>query len=150
MMGDNVNLAARMESAAKAYGVYTMAAEPTQLACERHGGDRVVFRRLDVIVVKGRTQPVPIYEIVGLKEDVTASTRECIELFEQGLARYFAQDWDAAGALFRLSERLEPNQAGPWPSSGLNPSLVMLSRCGRMRDRPPGAAWNGVYVMKEK
>ncbi len=150
MMGDNVNLASRMESAAKSYGVYTMAAEPTKLACERHGGDRVVFRRLDVIVVKGRTQPIPIYEIVGLKEDVTAPTRECIGLFEQGLTRYFAQDWDAAGALFRCSEQLEPNQAGPWPTSGINPSLVMLSRCGRMRAQPPGPSWDGVYVMKVK
>ncbi len=72
MMGDNVNLAARMESGAKSWGVYSMCAEVTKLACEEHGGDRVVFRALGRIVVMGRSQAVPIYEIVGLKETITA------------------------------------------------------------------------------
>jgi adenylate cyclase len=150
MMGDNVNLASRMESGAKAYGVYTMAAEPTKLACEQHGGDRVVFRYLDKIVVKGRTIPVPIYEIVGLKEDVTGTTRECLGLFAEGIARYLAQEWDAAEALFLRSGALEANQPGKVPGVENNPSLVLLSRCRYMRSHPPGADWNGVYVMKEK
>ncbi len=150
MMGDNVNLAARMESGAKAYGVYTMATEATKVACVKFGGDRVVFRYLDKIVVKGRSIPVPIYEIVGLKEDVTAQTRECLALFEQGIARYQAQDWDAAEALFRRSAELEPNQPGKTPGVENNPSLTLISRCGYMRAHPPGAGWDGVYVMKEK
>src|SRR5476649_392694 len=100
MMGDNVNLAARMESGAKAWGAYTMCTEATKLACEQHGGDRVVFRPLGRIVVKGRTQAVPIYEIVGLKENMTAPTRECIGIFEQALAKYYARDWAGALALF--------------------------------------------------
>ena len=150
MMGDNVNLAARMESGAKVYGVYTMAAEPTKLACERHGGDRVVFRHLDRIVVKGRSTPVPIYEIVGLKEDVTAATRECIGLFEQGLARYFAQDWAAAEALFHRSAALEHSQLGELPGIASNPSLALIARCAQLRAHPPGADWDGVYVMREK
>jgi adenylate cyclase len=150
MMGDNVNLAARMESGAKAYGVYTMAAEPTKLACERQGPDRVVFRHLDRIVVKGRSKPIPIYESVGLKEDVTAPTRECIGLFEQGLARYFAQDWDAAEALFRRSAVLEANQSSQTSGVEINPSRALISRCSHMRAHPPGADWDGVYVMKVK
>jgi adenylate cyclase len=150
MMGDNVNLAARMESGAKAYGVYTMVAEATKLACEEHGGDHVVFRYLDKIVVKGRTIPVPIYEIVGLKEHVTAETRECLAIFAQGIARYLAQDWDAAEALFRQSAELEPNQPGKTPGAENNPSLTLISRCAYMRSHPPGAGWDGVYVMKEK
>jgi adenylate cyclase len=150
MMGDNVNLAARMESGAKAYGVYTMVAEATKLGCEQHGGDRVVFRYLDKIVVKGRTIPVPIYEIVGLKEHVTDATRGCLELFAQGIARYLAQDWDGAEALFRRSAEVEPNQPGKTPGVESNPSLALLARCAYMRAHPPGAGWDGVYVMKEK
>ena len=150
MMGDNVNLAARMESGAKAYGVYTMATEATKLGCEQHGGDRVVFRYLDKIVVKGRTIPVPIYEVVGLKEDVTAQTRECLDLFAQGIARYLAQDWDAAEALFRRSAELELHQPGRTPGVENNPSLTLIVRCDYMRAHPPGAGWDGVYVMKEK
>ena len=150
MMGDNVNLAARMESGAKAYGVYTMVAEATKVACVKFGGDRVVFRYLDKIVVKGRTIPVPIYEIVGLKEDVTAQTRECLALFEQGIARYLAQDWDGAEALFRRSAELEPHQPGRDPGVENNPSLTLAARCAYMRSHPPGTGWDGVYVMKEK
>ena len=150
MMGDNVNLAARMESGAKAYGVYTIVTEATKLGCEKYGGDQVVFRYLDKIVVKGRTIPVPIYEIVGLKEDVTAQTRECLGLFEQGIARYLAQDWDAAEALFRRSAELEPNQPGKTPGVESNPSLTLVARCSYMRAHPPEAGWDGVYVMKEK
>jgi adenylate cyclase len=150
MMGDNVNLAARMESGAKAYGVYTMVTEATKLACEQHGGDRLVFRYLDKIVVKGRSQPVPVHEIVGLKEDVSPETRECLELFAQGIERYLAQDWDAARAFFRRSAELEPNAPGKTPGVETNPSRVLISRCEEMREHPPGHGWDGVYVMKSK
>jgi adenylate cyclase len=150
MMGDNVNLTARMESGAKAYGVYTMVTEATKAGCEQHGSDRVVFRYLDKIVVKGRTIPVPIYEIVGLKEDVSAPTRECLGLFDQGIARYLVQDWDAGEALFRRSAELEPNQPGKTPGVESNPSLALIERCRYMRAHPPGKDWDGVYVMKEK
>ncbi len=63
-----MNLAARMESGAKQWGAYIMCAEATKLACEKHGGDRVVFRPLGRIVVKGRSTAVPIFEIVGFKD----------------------------------------------------------------------------------
>jgi adenylate cyclase len=150
MMGDNVNLAARMESGAKAYGVYTMVADATRAACEKHGGDRVVFRYLDKIVVKGRTIPVPIYEIVGLKEDITEQTQECLDLFAQAMALYLARDWDTAESRFGQSAELEPNRPGVTPGVETNPSLTMITRCQHMRAHPPGPGWTGVYVMKEK
>jgi adenylate cyclase len=150
MMGDNVNLAARMESGAKALGVFTMVTEATKLACEKHGGEHVVFRFLDKIVVKGRSRPVSVFEIVGLKEHVSAQTLECISLFSQGSARYLAQDWDEALRLFELSSPLEPNQPSKEMAIGSNPSVVMIERCHYMKLHSPGAGWNGVYEMKEK
>ncbi len=150
MMGDNVNLAARMESGAKQYGVYTMVTEATKHACEQHGKDTLVFRYLEKIVVKGRTIPVPIYEIVGLREHVSDQTRACLARFEQGIACYLAQDWDGAEAHFKASVELEPNQPGKTPGVEGNPSLTLLSRCQYMREHPPGAGWDGTYVMKEK
>ena len=150
MMGDNVNLAARMESGAKQYGVYTMVTESTKLACEKHGGGRVVFRYLEKIVVKGRSMPVPIYEIVGLKENVIPQTQECLEIFGRGMERYLAQDWTGAEADFTRSAGLEPNQPGKNGGVEINPSLALLTRCRYLREHPPGAAWSGVYVMKEK
>jgi adenylate cyclase len=150
MMGDNVNLAARMESGAKQYGVYTMVAESTKLACEKHGGDRLVFRYLEKIVVKGRSLPVSIYEIVGLKENMTSQTSECLGVFGRGIDHYLAQDWAAAEKAFALSATLEPNQPGVTPGVEGNPSLTLIRRCRDMRDHPPGSDWNGVYLMKEK
>lgn len=150
MMGDNVNLAARMESGAKSWGAYTMCAEATKLACEKHGGDRIVFRPLGRIVVKGRSTAVPIYEIVGLKENVTQQTRDCIGIFEQGLAKYYARDWDGALALFAQSKELEPNVPGKTPGVVSNPSIVYLGITEHYKHEPPAEGWDGVYVMKEK
>jgi adenylate cyclase len=150
MMGDDVNLAARMESGAKSWGVYTMCTEATRLACEQQGGDRVVFRPLGRIVVKGRAQAVPIHEIVGLKEWVTADTRAGLELFGAGLERYYARDWDGAAQLFQRSAALEANIPGQTPGVTSNPSLVYLEISARYKNQPPDHNWNGVYVMKEK
>ena len=150
MMGDNVNIAARMESGAKSWGVYTMCTESTRSECERIEAGRVVFRQLGRIVVKGRTQPLPIHELVSLVEDVTDPVRECIAIFEQGLAKYFARDWDGAIALFNRCEALEPNGLGRAPGSTSNPSLVYIKIAEGYRIHPPAPDWEGVYEMKEK
>lgn len=149
MMGDDVNLAARMESGAKSWGAYTMVTGVTRAACERHG-DRVVFRQLGRIVVMGRSQPVPIHEIVGLRDWLGSDDLECIRIFETGLERYYARDWDAAETAFRRSAALEPNQPGRTPGVKSNPSLVYLQIVADYRQQPPAADWDGVYVMKEK
>jgi adenylate cyclase len=78
MMGDHVNLAARMESGAKTWGVYTMVTEATKRQCEEHVDDRIVFRPLGRSQVMGRSQAVPIFEIVGLKESLPAAARDCV------------------------------------------------------------------------
>jgi adenylate cyclase len=150
MMGDNVNLAARMESQAKSWGVYTMCADATKLACEQHGGDRVVFRPLGKIVVMGRSKPVPFHEIVGLKEDVTPETLECLRLFSEGLARYYARDWDGAVEVFGRSGLLEPNIPGKTPGVSSNPSLVFADLARNYREHPPSEGWDGVHVAKSK
>jgi adenylate cyclase len=150
MTSDDVNLAARMESGAKSWGAYTMCSEATRAACEKHGGDRVVFRPLGRIVVKGRAQAVPIHEIVGLKEHMTLATLECLGLFAQGLARYYERDWAGAESLFRRSAALEPNQPDKTPGVASNPSLVFLDITVHYTAHPPPQDWDGVYVMKEK
>lgn len=150
MTGDNVNLAARMESGAKSWGVYAMTTEATKVACEKYGADRIVFRALGRIVVKGRTQAVPLYEIFSLKEQVTPAMRECLGLFEQGLARYYARDWDGALALFAQSRELELNVPGRTPGVSSNPSLVYLELTAKLKQSPPQPDWDGVFVMHEK
>ena len=150
MMGDNVNLAARMESGAKSLGVYTMVTEATKLECEKHSKDHVVFRYLDRIVVKGRSQPVPVYEIVGLRENVTQQTFDCLGFYAQGIERYLAQDWDGALQLFAKSAGLEPNQPSKAMAIESNPSIIMMARSHSWKEHPPGPNWDGSYTMKEK
>ncbi len=67
MMGDTVNLAARNESGAKAYGVFIMLTEETKTAAEARSDD-FVFRFLDRVVVKGRREPVAVYELLGFRQ----------------------------------------------------------------------------------
>ena len=150
MTGDNVNLAARMESGAKHWGVYTMCTEATKLACEQHGGDRVVFRPLSRLIVMGRTQPVPVFEVVALKENLTDATRECLAMFARGLEKYYARDWHGALAEFERSAAIEPNQPGKTPGVKLNPSLVYMDITRHYMVEPPPPNWQGEYRMTEK
>jgi adenylate cyclase len=150
MMGDNVNLAARMESGAKSLGVYTMVTEATKLECEKHSEDQIVFRFLDRIVVKGRSLPVPVYEVVGFRTELTQQNFECLRLHAQGVERYLAQDWDGAIALFQQSAALEIYQPSKAQFIESNPSLIMVERCHYWKAHPPAANWDGVFTMKEK
>lgn len=150
MMGDNVNLAARMESGAKSWGAYTMCTEATRAACVAHGGDAVVFRPLGRIVVLGRSQPVPIHEVVGMRDALAADAMDCIELFQQGLERYYSRDWSGARERFEKSASLEPLQPGRDVGVKTNPSLVYQRIVAEMALNPPPADWDGVYVMTAK
>jgi adenylate cyclase len=150
MMGDNVNLAARMESGSKAFGAYSMCTEATRTACEAHGGDRVVFRALGRIVVMGRSKPVSIFEIIGLRESIKAGALECTAIFEQGLQKLYARDWEGAIADFRRSAEIEPNQPGKTPGVKTNPSLVYIDKARAYQAAPPPEGWDGVDVMHEK
>lgn len=150
MMGDNVNLAARMESGAKSWGALTMVTDSTKVACEKHGGDRIVFRPLGRIVVKGRSQPVPIHEITGLRESVSDQTLECLDIFGQAMEKYYAQDWVGARLLFQKSADLEPLRPGKAPGINSSPSLIYQRIVTDTEKNPPGKDWDGVYVMTEK
>lgn len=149
MMGDNVNLAARCESGAKQFGVYTMVTKSTKEEAEQYG-DRCVFRYLDRIVVKGKTEPVEVFEIMGLRDRITDSQLACKEKFEQGIEAYQQREWDRAIALFKESAELEYFTPHDDSFIHTNPSLVYIDRCEVMKENPPSEDWNGVYVMKSK
>jgi len=149
MMGDNVNLAARCESGAKQFGVYTMVTGDTKEEAQKHG-DRCVFRYLDRIVVKGKTEPVDVYEIMGLRDELAEEQFKCKELFEEALEMYQQQEWERAIALFTEASELEyfaPNDASLIHT---NPSLVYLDRCEVMKENPPPEDWSGVNVLTSK
>lgn len=152
MMGDTVNLAARCESGAKAYGVYTMITGETKEAAEAEGDD-CVFRYLDKIIVKGRSVPAEMYEVVCLREDLNDETERCLKRYDEAMKLYLSQQWDAAYEAFCESAKLEPNRKELNPSSPTTPSDVMSKRALDMKANPPvapGETWDGVYVMTTK
>ena len=149
MMGDMVNLAARCESGAKAYGAYIMITEETKLASEKTKDD-IAFRYLDKIVVKGRSQPVSMYEPTGFMADLGQETQDCLDCFKQGIDKYLLQDWDGALSMFEKAKDLEPNKPGITPGVKDNPSMILIDRCQVMKENPPGDDWDGVYVMTSK
>jgi adenylate cyclase len=149
MMGDNVNLAARCESGAKQFGVYTMVTADTKKEAEQYG-DRCVFRYLDRIVVKGRTQPVDVYEIMGLRDHLSDDQYACKEIFEEAIEAYQQQKWDRAINLFEQSAKYEYFIPNDDSFIHTNPSILFLDRCEVMKENPPSDDWNGVYVMKSK
>ena len=149
MMGDDVNLAARCESGAKSYGVFTMVTGQTRSESEEIS-DSCVFRALDRIVVKGRTKPVDVHELVGFRNELTDSDFQCIDTFERGLQAYFSQNWVEAIILFSESAKFEKFQPGGLLNIPTNPSLVMLNRIEQLQMEELPADWDGVYIMKTK
>lgn len=149
MMGDTVNIAARCESGAKAFGVYTLVCEDTYKEILQVPNS-LVFRFIDRIVVKGRQQPLGVYELLGMKHQLKEKTFDCLEIFEQGIHFYLSQNWDKAIDCFQRSSDLEPTIPGRDLGIFTNPSLVLLERCQHLKISPPGDRWNGVFVMKTK
>jgi adenylate cyclase len=137
VMGDMVNLAARLEGANKAYGTYLMVSETTHEATR----DQFVFRELDDLAVKGKEQPVRVYEVLGEAGEFTADELVWRDRFEAGLARYRAREFEAAIGEFEAVLDRVPNDS---------PATRYIDRCRRFIDDPPPADWDGVWRMKEK
>lgn len=149
MMGDPVNLAARCESGAKSAGVFTLVTSEVVEAA-RSQLDTLVFRFVDKWKVKGRNQPVDLYELIGFRDDISAETQQCLTIHAQAMDAYFAKDFLKAKSLFEESVKLEPLQPERDPGVYNNPSLVMIERCEEYIVNPPPADWNGVYEMQHK
>jgi hypothetical protein len=80
---------------------------------------------------------VGIFELMALQSAATASMRECVRIFENGLRHYRVREWDAAIAHFEQSAKLEPIQPGAAPEIHGNPSLVFAELAAQWREKPP-------------
>ncbi len=149
MMGDMVNLAARCESGAKSYGAFTLVTEATKTASEKDSSD-FVFRLLDRVIVKGRQEPVALYELMGFNNKQPESTLECLQTYNLALEKYIEQDWAGAITLLQKSAGLEPFQFDEDGEKRITPSTVLHNRCQEMKENPPAKDWGGVYVMTSK
>ncbi len=144
MMGDAVNLAARCESGAKSYGVYTMVTETTLKAALADGA-QLNYRKLDRIVVKGRRQPVEIYELWEPSISQSESA-DCKAAYEVALELYFKGDWASALAGFEAAGVFEPSKA----FAATTPSAVLAMRCRQFIELGDPENWDGVFRMQTK
>ena len=142
MMGDTVNLAARLESSAKQYGVYNFVGQNIYEETK----DEFIFRFLDFVRVKGKTIPVKVYELVSAKNNADNHTVNLIKVFEEGLDHYYQQQWDKALIHFEKAEGMEDH----FTSRNTTPSAVYIERCIMFKDNPPGKDWDGVWTMTSK
>jgi len=135
VMGDAVNLGSRLEGITKVYGVGILVAEATHNAVSG-----IVFREIDRVRVKGKDEPIAIFEPIGLEGQVDAATLSELQLWEVTLKAFRAQQWDQCEM-----QLINLNQAHP---RGLYQEY--LDRVAALRLHPPGADWDGVTTFTTK
>jgi len=137
-LGDAVNLSSRLEGLNKDYGTHILANESTY---EYAKGSGFVFRELDLIRVKGKLQPVTLYELIGRKLDAPAQTSELLTRFAAARALYRARQWEKAQQAFQ-------SILTSWPTDG--PSRTYWKRCQEYLFDEPPLNWDGVFTMDHK
>ena len=142
MMGDTVNLAARLESSAKQYGVYIQISDTTYKPVK----DLFVVRDLDFVVVKGKTEPAQVYELISEVGKEPNLYKKLLPAFHEALALYRNQDWKKAIEAFKASDELEDM----FPGRSTNPSRLYIPRCEYYLDNSPGDNWDGSWTMTSK
>lgn len=151
MMGDAVNLAARLESAAKQYGAYIQISEDTEKQLDK---SKFIYRSLDTVRVVGKSLPVKTFELLehsGCENE--KQLQELVKLWEEARKYYLEMKWDTAIQIFTMCLELEPHHPDRDPGSRTTPSHVYISRCKAYKEHPPvapGEEWDGVFTATEK
>ena len=137
-IGDGVNLASRLEGTTKYYGCELIVSEKTY----RPYADRLQVRELDFITVKGKSEPVRIYELLGLSnESLAPQTAQMVELYQQARQSYHTQQFETAIAQFNKVLAVDDHNLA---------SQLHIERCRHFLKEPPEADWNGVWNLTEK
>lgn len=144
MMGDAVNLAARLESSAKAYGVLIHISDSTR----QFLGEDFLVRKLDRIVVKGKSKAVVTYELLAYQNE-DQDLEKLVELFEEGLELYLQKEFNAAKALFTQSLDLEKLRVIDLELN-FSPSQLYIERCNELLRNAPGPDWDGTTFLDQK
>ncbi|MCH2270633.1 MAG: adenylate/guanylate cyclase domain-containing protein [SAR324 cluster bacterium] len=137
MMGDVVNLAARLEGANKFYKTYSMISGSTYELVK----DDVDSRQLDIIRVVGKNEPVPVHELLARKNETSSEMSGVVEQYLKGLKLY--QDRNFADAVKEFEKVLTID-----PDDG--PSQTYVKRCAMFIETPPEKDWDGVFTFTEK
>lgn len=137
VVGDTVNLGSRVEGLTKQYGVQILATEETAKGLPKD----YVLRRLDRVAVKGKSDPIRLYEVVGFAQNTPPEVIDKLERFARAIALYEADDFHGASYAFADILALYPNDG---------PSLRFWERSKDFMDSPPPAGWDGIWVMHSK
>jgi adenylate cyclase len=138
MMGDTVNLAARLEAAGKDYGVAALVSE----AIEEKVRGEILLRKLDMVRVKGKHHPVTLYELVGYPGKVAENRLKANELYEKAFARYLERDFDGAITLLGKAAKARKET---------DRSIDLLkARCILYKQTAPPPSWDGVFTRTSK
>jgi len=107
-----------------------------------HVKDNVIARELDMLLVVGKTEPVKVYELLGLKETgVTPEFSKFLDFYHEGLRLHRRQQWEEAIACFEKSLAFKPNDY---------PAQIYIERSRLYQTSPPPNNWDGVFVLKSK
>ena len=141
MMGDGVNLAARLESSAKQFGIYSQISESTYEPAKDH----VEVRELDRTIVVGRDEPVTVYELLARKGELNPVMTSIRDRYEDGLAYYREQKWEQAIVRFRMAMEADAE-------NGDETSEMMIERIESIQkgEIEIAADWDGVWALTEK
>ena len=134
VMGDTVNLASRLEGVNRIYGTRILASEATIDAAK----DTFLVREVDALIVKGKTEPSRVFEVIDLLENAPAGLRELPDRFAAPLSAYRIRNWSAAESELRACLEIRPSD---------RPSQVLLDRIVHFRERPPAADWDGAFQL---
>ena len=138
VIGDGVNLAARIESACKQYGAHILISEFTHKAVKA----TYRTRQVDYVIVKGKTEPVGVYEVLDFHDDESyPNLVEALGLFNDGYRSWNLGKWDQATKLFNSVKKINPNDKA---------AQLYIDRCNHMKKNPPKGTWDGVWVMTSK
>ena len=137
IMGNAVNLAARLEGVNKEYGTWILASEETILET----GGRILTRKLDRVRVVGINEPVRLYEILDVMESAESEKKKLAEVFNQALGFFEKRDWKTAMGGFDESCSIKSDDG---------PSAKYSQRCKTYLTHPPQDDWDGVFNLTEK
>jgi adenylate cyclase len=137
VMGDTVNLAARLEAANKLYGSRSLIAEATVAKTD----ETIQFREIDRLMVVGQTQPQAAFELLGRKDELTPKQELLRTRYADGLLAYRAQRWDKARAAFNAVLEAVPTDG---------PSTTLLRRIDHLQEHPPAPDWDGSWRLENK
>jgi adenylate cyclase len=137
LIGDDVNLASRLEAANKYYGTQILISEETYSLTK----DQLVAGEIDIIRVVGRSKPVKVYELLAEKGGLDPNKARSLQHFEAGLKAYRRREWKAAASQFEQVLDLVPEDT---------PSKVYVQRCNEYLKTPPANDWDGVYELRAK